>query len=191
MGLRAVFNKPPAGPVNVFSDSVYFLRGISKWIHGWRKRGWKTAEGEDVANQSLWLELDEVVAPHRKQLRWYFVRGHEGVPGNERCDQLAVSFSLGQSQLLFTGHESKYSVDLFLLPKDMSIPENNFSSSKDKPAHSYLSAIGTEVIRHKSWSECEQRVKGRSGARFKKAASAEDEKTILVGWGFKSDHPIK
>ena len=73
--------------VVVHTDSQYVQKGISEWIHGWKKRGWKTASREPVKNVDLWLALDIAQQQHRIQWRW--VRGHSGHVGNERADALA------------------------------------------------------------------------------------------------------
>ena len=76
-------------PCNVVlhTDSQYVQKGISEWIHGWKKRGWKTAAKEPVKNADLWQALDAAQARH--QVEWRWVRGHSGHAGNERADQLA------------------------------------------------------------------------------------------------------
>jgi ribonuclease HI len=73
--------------VVLHTDSQYVQKGISEWIHGWKKRGWKTAAKEPVKNADLWQALDAAQARHKVEWRW--VRGHNGHPGNERADQLA------------------------------------------------------------------------------------------------------
>jgi ribonuclease HI len=71
----------------VFTDSEYVRRGISEWVIAWKSRGWKTADRKPVKNQDLWEELDRLAAGHKIEWRW--VKGHSGVPGNERVDRLA------------------------------------------------------------------------------------------------------
>ena len=71
----------------IYTDSEYVRRGITEWVHNWKQRGWRTADKKPVKNQDLWQQLDALVARH--QLEWHWVRGHSGVPGNERVDQLA------------------------------------------------------------------------------------------------------
>ncbi|MFC5301028.1 ribonuclease HI [Azospira restricta] len=71
----------------VHTDSQYVQKGISEWIHGWKKNGWKTSDKKPVKNADLWQELDQLAARHR--LEWLWVRGHAGDPGNERADALA------------------------------------------------------------------------------------------------------
>ena len=73
--------------VNIYPDSQYVQKGISEWIHGWKARGWKTADKKPVKNADLWQALDEAQKPHR--ITWHWVRGHNGHPGNERADALA------------------------------------------------------------------------------------------------------
>lgn len=73
--------------VRVYTDSQYVQKGISEWIHGWKKRGWKTADKQPVKNEDLWRQLDELAASHKVQ--WLWVKGHAGHPENERADALA------------------------------------------------------------------------------------------------------
>lgn len=71
----------------VHTDSQYVQKGISEWIHGWKKRGWRTADKKPVKNVDLWRMLDEEAARHR--VEWFWVRGHDGHAENERADALA------------------------------------------------------------------------------------------------------
>jgi ribonuclease HI len=73
--------------VHLTTDSQYLRNGITQWIHAWKRRGWKTADGKPVKNQDLWQRLDEALKPHR--VDWHWVRGHAGHPENERADELA------------------------------------------------------------------------------------------------------
>lgn len=89
-GLQKISNR--SEEVWILTDSTYSIHGITKWIWGWKKRGWKTAEGNDVSNKDLWLELENLVSK-RKNIEWKYLRGHSGTPGNERCDEIAVGFT--------------------------------------------------------------------------------------------------
>lgn len=71
----------------IYTDSKYVQQGISQWIHGWKKNGWKTASKAPVKNADLWQQLDQLVGQHR--LEWIWVKGHAGHPENERADALA------------------------------------------------------------------------------------------------------
>jgi ribonuclease HI len=73
--------------VTVYTDSEYVKNGITTWIHGWKARGWRTADKKPVKNIELWQRLDNLNAAHAVQWRW--VKGHSGNPGNERADRLA------------------------------------------------------------------------------------------------------
>ena len=71
----------------VHTDSQYVHKGISTWIHGWKKNGWKTADKKPVKNADLWQTLDTIARQH--DIRWVWVKGHAGHPGNEHADRLA------------------------------------------------------------------------------------------------------
>ena len=73
--------------VRIYTDSEYVKNGITTWIHGWKKRGWRTADNKPVKNIELWQRLDVLAAGH--EVQWHWVRGHTGDPGNERADALA------------------------------------------------------------------------------------------------------
>lgn len=73
--------------VDLYTDSNYVRDGITKWIHGWRRNGWKTADRKPVKNDDLWLALLDAAEPH--DVHWHWVRGHSGHPENERVDALA------------------------------------------------------------------------------------------------------
>lgn len=73
--------------VDLWTDSSYVKDGISGWIHGWKKNGWKTAAKKPVKNAELWQALDEMTALHKVQ--WHWLKGHAGHPENERADELA------------------------------------------------------------------------------------------------------
>ena len=73
--------------VRVYTDSTYVQKGISEWIHDWKRRGWRTAAREPVKNRELWQALDELASGH--DVEWFWVMGHAGHPENERADALA------------------------------------------------------------------------------------------------------
>jgi ribonuclease HI len=73
--------------VTIITDSVYVKDGITKWIHGWKARGWKTAAKKPVKNEDLWRRLETATARHR--VTWEWVKGHAGHPENEKADELA------------------------------------------------------------------------------------------------------
>ncbi len=86
--------------VDLYLDSQYVRQGITEWIHGWKKKGWRTAAGQPVKNVELWRRLDELTHDAGHTIRWHWVKGHAGHPGNERADALAnrgVEQALGAS----------------------------------------------------------------------------------------------
>ena len=170
--------------VMVFTDSTYVIRGITQWIWGWLRKGWRNSQDEPVANTDQWKTLLQIVeARGRTTLSWHYVRGHQGTPGNERCDQIAVAFSKKQWVELFDGNLLQYEWNPHDVPEDTSLPEMKPQVAK-AAAHSYLSVVHGQPQRHSSWADCERRVKGVSGAKFKKTSSAENEAEILASWGF-------
>jgi ribonuclease HI len=78
--------KRPAA-IDFYTDSQYLRGGVTGWIEGWKRNGWRTAERKPVKNAELWQRLDEAARPH--QIAWHWVRGHAGTAGNERADELA------------------------------------------------------------------------------------------------------
>jgi ribonuclease HI len=83
-GLRAL-NRPCT--VRLHVDSTYVMNGITQWMPGWKRNGWRTASKQPVKNADLWRELDAELARH--EITWIWVKGHAGDPGNERADRLA------------------------------------------------------------------------------------------------------
>ena len=78
--------KRPCG-VDLHTDSQYLRQGVTAWMHGWKRNGWRTADKKPVKNEDLWRALDTAAARHHVDWRW--VKGHAGDPGNERADALA------------------------------------------------------------------------------------------------------
>ena len=85
--IRALEALQPGAAVRVYTDSQYVQKGISGWIHDWKRRGWRTADRKPVKNVDLWMRLDELARGH--EVEWHWVRGHAGHPENERADALA------------------------------------------------------------------------------------------------------
>jgi len=167
-----VYLKDIPGKVEINTDSTYVIKGITQWIHGWRKRGWVSMENKPVANRELWERLSEVASARgRGNISWNYVAGHSGNAGNDRVDQIAVSYSQNKPVPLYSGPAADYKVSL----------------EKTAPFKTiYLSLVDNEPQRHATWAECESRVKGKKGAKYKKILSAAEEKTVLAGWGVKS-----
>ena len=183
--LRHLRGEP--APIAMHVDSTYVIRAITEWIHGWRRRGWKTAEGQPVLNRELWERLAELVAERGPNtIAWHYVRGHAAVAGNERADAIATAFAAGRRPALYDGPLIGYPISIHDVPDDTSLPKRRPGTkpaAKQTP-YSYLSLVQGEPMRHSTWADCERRVKGVSGARYKKAMSPSDETTILAEWGY-------
>lgn len=83
----ALQNTPVGSEVTLSTDSQYVIKGITEWIHGWKRKGWMTAGKDPVKNVELWKQLDAEVS--KRKVSWEWVKGHAGHPENERCDELA------------------------------------------------------------------------------------------------------
>jgi len=166
----------------LYLDSSYVLNGATKWIHGWKKNNWRTKAKDPVLNQDLWEQLAEVLP--LVDVEWKLVKGHAGIAGNERCDVIATSFADGMKPKLYTGSFDAYDVDVSVSTNHKQLTTNNKKSKSKSSAkpYSYVSSVNGVVKTHATWAECEKRVKGVSGTRFKKSFSAEDEKAIIASW---------
>jgi len=85
--IRALETLNRPATVRLFTDSVYVRSGITTWLAGWKRNGWRTSAKQPVKNADLWQRLDEATLPH--QIEWHWVKGHAGDVGNERADALA------------------------------------------------------------------------------------------------------
>jgi ribonuclease HI len=85
--IEALASLAPGREADVYTDSQYVQKGISEWIHNWKRRGWKTAAREPVKNVDLWMKLDALAQQHH--VKWHWVKGHAGHAENERADALA------------------------------------------------------------------------------------------------------
>ena len=177
-GLR---HAPEGAPVELYTDSSYLINGITKWIKGWKRSGWKTKAKADVLNRDLWEKLDSLMQSH--SVKWTYVGGHIGVLGNERCDHIATAFADGRDIKLYSGPLSSYDLPRIL---DISHDELKATSKKSDSsrsrakAYSYVSSVGGVIEVHHTWAECEKRVKGVKGARYKKSLSADDEQAVIA-----------
>jgi len=123
------------------------------------------------------------------KISWNYTPGHAGIAGNDRADIIATMFADKEDPKLFTGARSEYEVNLvphagdpkLLAAKKAKSPEEK--ARQKVKAYSYLSLVNGKLEKHSTWAECEKRVKGVRGTKFKKSVSAEDEKAIMRAWG--------
>lgn len=175
-------------PVALYTDSSYVINGVTKWVAGWKRKGWRTMDGKPVLNQDLWERLDALASERKGRLSWHNVKGHSGHDCNERCDEIAVGYSKGQPPELHDGPAvgCGYSIlpptaDLIRDPAAAS-SNSRFGKPKSKGGI-YLSYVDGKIERHASWADCAARVQGVSKARFKKVSSPEEEAATLRSWG--------
>ena len=163
----------------IHSDSRYVINGITKWIFGWQKNSWKTTQKKEVENRDLWEKLFELTKG--KSIEWRYVGGHAGVLGNERCDEIATTFADGGKVELYSGNLQNYGIENILNVSMDSFAAGEKESARARSrarAYSYVSLVDGIIQTHKTWAECEARVKGKR-AKYKKALSAEEEKEII------------
>jgi len=162
----------PPSQVQAYWDSSYVVNGYSKWIYGWQKKGFKKSDGQQVLNLDLWQEIWRLIKDYGK-ITIERVDGHSGIPANERCDEIAVAFSKKQSPDLFKGSIENYTA----------LSANDFVPNNDGQKFPvYLSKVDGQVQEHKTWAECQSRVKGTSGAAFKKVKNASEKAATLSKW---------
>jgi ribonuclease HI len=166
--------------ITIYTDSSYLINGITKWLSGWKMNGWKTKAKVDVVNRDLWETLDALVVD--KDIKWMYVGGHVGISGNERCDVIATSFADDDSIILYNGPIKNYHYNILDISASNSLVDKKSGLKKGGKAYSYLSMVDGLIMKHQSWLECESRVKGKSGAKFKKSFSESDERDIIESW---------
>ncbi|MCI5050897.1 MAG: ribonuclease HI [Candidatus Pacebacteria bacterium] len=169
----------------IFTDSQYAINGVTKWMYGWALNGWKTKEGNDIKNKELFQSLYSLIGDRGKDtISWHHVRGHVGVPGNERVDDIARLLAEGTNVKLYRGKISEYpEKNILTVPsKEEQVREAKKSSKKSGKAYKYLALIDGELEEFDTWAECEARTTGRK-SKFKKALSPEHREEILKDWG--------
>lgn len=167
--------------VTIHTDSQYVINGITKWVFGWEKNGWLTKEKKDVLNKDLWQKLSRV--SRTRQVTWEHVRGHSGIPENERVDQIANGLARKERVKRFMGSEHEYREFLKTMPKPRTASLSK-KSKKSGPAYAYVSLLDGRVLSHKTWAECEKRVKGKP-AKYKKVFSVAEERELIAEWSKK------
>jgi ribonuclease HI len=176
-----------SGDVTIYTDSKYVHKGATEWSQGWKKRGWITMAKTPVENRDLWEEALLLIDDRKKwgKFFWKHVPGHSGMAGNERCDEIATAFAKGALPELFEGDLGDYAVDILniTIDEEKSAERSVARAHGRAKAYSYLSLVGGVAKRHTTWAECEARVKGKPGVKYKKAVSKEDEAAILASWG--------
>ncbi|MDB5255067.1 MAG: RNase [Candidatus Nomurabacteria bacterium] len=173
------------GSVVLYSDSMYVINGLTKWAKGWERNGWITSTKTPVENKAQWQNLLVLMKEYGKRISIEKVKGHAGDLYNERCDELAVDAALGKNPVLFSGTVAEYKTFLDengyseIGTGKMSTSPKKASSSKGEAAYSYVSMVDGVVHADKTWAECEKRVKGKKGAKYKKVFSKAEETDLM------------
>lgn len=174
--------------VMCFTDSSYVANGLNSWVFGWAKNDWRKKDGSDVANADLWKNLLGSKRDFDK-FELLVVPGHSAVLGNEYVDHLAVAAYQQKMEIKVREVDDPSALtpafsEIPLLRENMEKSSSSSSSSSSKKkALFYMSYLEGKLEKHQTWKECEARVKGRSGAKFKKVTAPEEEATIKKGWG--------
>ncbi len=172
-GLRNV--KSQDQKIKVYMDSKYVMNGVNRWVASWKANGWMTKAKTPVTHQGLWEDIDTFLEVHDVEI--IHIPGHSGIAGNERVDEIASNLAEGKDVTLYKGSLEGYGVDLANL--SVTHEKKKGKSNSGKKAYSYVSCVNGDVQIHATWAETEKRVKGTSGARFKKSFSPSDEKDII------------
>lgn len=185
MELRAVVEALKHVPadskhVDIYTDSKYVVEGATGWIFGWMKNGWKTKTNGDVSHRELWQEL--ILLLKKIKVDWHKIPGHSGLVGNERADVIASQFGEEKHVVLYNGKRADYAYEIENVAYDTEKATERSDARKRQAqkAYSYVSSVDGIVQTHQTWAECEARVKGKKGARFKKATSAEEEQQLIA-----------
>tara|TARA_B100000508_G_scaffold123897_1_gene106874 strand:- start:6199 stop:6900 length:702 start_codon:yes stop_codon:yes gene_type:complete len=163
----------------IYTDSKYVIEGATGWTFGWVKNGWKTKAGTDVLNKELWQELVDLLKVVK--VDWHKVPGHVGIIGNERADDIASDLGEGKEVVLYCGPREEYTLEIENIEYDKEKAEARSAARKRQAqkAFSYISKVDGVIEVHKTWKECEDRVKSKKGVRFKKSTSAAEEVEII------------
>jgi ribonuclease HI len=187
-GLKYVKTTNAKASVILLSDSSYALNGATGWLAGWKRRGWVTSTGGPVLNLELWKAIDSLQTGI--DITYQHIRGHQGIPGNERTDRIATAFADSTDARLYSGSFSGYGVQNILELSSVDTGGQTSSTTKKSSSSAikgncwYVSLFDGVVQRHASWLECKERVHGVR-AKFKKVHSQAEESEVLRLWGVK------
>ena len=159
--------------VALFTDSRYVIDGLTKWLPAWHRRGWITTTNTPVKNRDLWMTLERLSHPG---VRWQHVRGHSGDPNNERVDTIARACAAGRCPALFCGQAGT--------PSDpvMASPATALPTPATGPVR-YISIVHGNVAIDPDWATCAARVRGVSGAQYRKVRTPEELAAFCAAHG--------
>ena len=164
-------NTPRNHEIHIYTDSQYLINGITKWVNGWQKNGWKTRTGDPVENKDLWELL---IAHTHPGVQWHHVKGHAGHVHNERANALAQQ-QAGSRAAGAPPHPAASPV----VPHARTVA----GPPSDARFPCYVSLVNGVLERHTTWEDCKAATHGVSGAKFKKVASLPEYQAQLRSWG--------
>ena len=173
--------------VTIFTDSRYVIDGVTKWLRAWRRRGWVTSTNTPVKNRDLWMALESLSHPG---VRWQHVYGHRGDPNNERVDTIARACAAGACPPLFCGRSGAPD-DPVVVPTATTLPPRTVSKPPARahvptraptPAY-YVSIVHGTAALDTDWPACAARVRGVSGAQYRKVRTREELAAFCAAHG--------
>jgi len=182
--LKFVVAQAPSEPTAaIYTDSKYVVEGSTGWVFGWVKNGWQTKAKTPVINKELWQALLPLL--QAVEIDWHKVPGHVGIIGNERADTIASDYAANGTFELYAGPKAGYGFDISDTSYDKAKAAQRSATRKRsaQKAHSYVSLLDGQIQTHQTWAQCEARVKGKSGTRFKKSLDAKNEQEIIKDFG--------
>jgi ribonuclease HI len=173
--------------VVIFTDSRYLIDGLTKWLPAWRRRGWVTSTNTPVKNRDLWMTLERLNHPG---MRWQHVRGHSGDPNNERVDTIARACAAKRDPALFCGQagtpaDPVLAVFMTALPTPLD-SKTALASHGPAPAPAparYISIVHGSVAIDPDWATCAARVRGVSGAQYRKVRTPQELAAFCAAHG--------
>lgn len=176
--LQFALSKGITSNIVLYTDSEYVKKGATEWRFGWEKNNWQTSTKSPVLNKDLWQKVTDILREVKVNI--IVVKGHAGIDGNERCDVIATLFADNNPVRLYNGNSGEYKINLEINAQVTGARATTVKSAdKSKKAYSYISSIQGVVKIHKTWAECEERVRGKSNARYKKVFSKEEENELV------------
>lgn len=167
--IQALLRTPNNVPVMIVTDSEYVRKGITQWINGWKRNGWKTAKNEPVKNQELWIKLDKLVSA-KMAVKWQWTKGHSGDFGNEVADLLA---SNGRKKI--TGKRLRSNEDIVRIATEKAVDASGHSKESKSVLRALKDSFGKEKKADKKPKAPEAIGSPWRGERIKLPAGSEYE----------------
>jgi len=179
-------------PVHLYTDSRYVHQGITSWMHGWARNGWRKKDGEIIGNKELWQKVHTLAQDLADvPITYVHVPGHAGIPGNERADTIATAYAdIDDNFSPYRGSSSEYTDYALLIqpPREEELTVMRASKKEQKKKTTgrplgYLSYVEGSVYFDTTWNECKERVHGKKGVSFRKVMTESDIRDLLNTWG--------